>query len=300
MSVLQGGASPCKQGVVRAIRSGICYAFLFLTLNLVSQPAFALQAEQAKLIPHVDEEAKWSFQKYIYASTPKAFAIAPGGAWAWSEQEVNDEAAKRVAIANCSEQTQQPCIVYALNNKIIFDKKRWSTLWQLSDFEKSNSNSFGVSRASSFPDLIFKDSKGVKQKLSDSNGKIRLVHFWGSWCPPCIREMPDLVELQNSLRKNYGNKVKMILLQVREPYSQSLHWAKKYQFDKLPLYDSAPAGENNDILQTASGKKLYDRMIARVFPSSYILDQKGRVLFVHRGPIHNWNEYLPLLKGVAK
>ena len=70
--VLQGGASPCKPGVVRAIRSGTCYAFLFLTLNLFNQTAFALQPEQAKHIPHVDHEAKWSFQKYIHASASKA------------------------------------------------------------------------------------------------------------------------------------------------------------------------------------------------------------------------------------
>jgi thiol-disulfide isomerase/thioredoxin len=181
----------------------------------------------------------------------------------------------------------------------VFDKKQWSTLWQLSDFEKKTSSDFGVSRAAYFPDLVFKDVKGKTHRISDSKGTIRLVHFWGSWCPPCIHEMPDLVKLQSSLKKKFGNKVKMILLQAREPFSQSLSWAKQFKFDKLPLYDSVPTGENSDILQTASGKKLYDRTVASVFPSSYVLDQEGRVLFVHRGPIYDWNEYLPLFKGVV-
>lgn len=298
--VLQGGASPCKSGVVRAIRSGTCYAFLFLTLNLFNQTAFALQAGQAKHIPHVDQEATWNFQKYIHASASKAYAISPGGAWAWSESESSDDKAKQVALESCREQTQQKCIIYALNNKIVFDKKKWSTLWRLNKFEKDNASAFGVSRTAHFPDLVYKDAKGKTYKLSDSKGKIRLVHFWGSWCPPCIREMPELVKLQSSFKKDFGNKVEMILLQVREPFSESMLWAKKYQFDKLPLYNSAPSGENNDILTTSSGKTLYDRTIARVFPSSYVLDQKGRVLFVNHGPIHNWDEYLPLFKGVVK
>jgi len=298
--VLQGGASPCKPGVARAIRSGTCYAFLFFTFSLFVNPSYALQYEQAKDIPHVDYDAKRSFQQYIHASTPKAFAIAPGGAWAWSEQGAYDEAAKRIAIEKCQEQTVQKCIIYALNNKIVFDKKQWPTLWRLSKFEKDTASSFGVSRASHFPNLVFKDRNGKTHRLSDYKGKVTFVHLWGSWCPPCLREMPDLLALQKGLNKELGDKVKMILLQVREPFSQSLKWATQNKFNNLPLYDSAPSGENNDILQTASGKKLYDRTIARVFPSTYVLDKKGRVLFTHRGPVSDWSEYLDFFKDAAK
>ena len=217
-----------------------------------------------------------------------------------AELEVNDKEAERIALENCQTQTQQTCVIYALNDKVVFDKKSWSTLWHLSKAEKATSSPFGVTRASYFPNLIFKNVKGKKYSLSDFRGKVTLVHFWGSWCPPCIREMPELLDLQKALKKNYGNKVNMILLQVREPFAESLKWAKQYQFNKLPLYDSAPSGENDDILQTVTGKKLQDRMIARVFPSSYVLDQKGRVLFAHRGPISNWTEYLPFFKSVVE
>jgi thiol-disulfide isomerase/thioredoxin len=298
--VLQGGASPCKPGVARAIRSGVCYAFFFVTLSLFVNPSYALQYEQAKEIPHVDYDAKRSFKQYIHASESKAFAIAPGGAWAWIDYAENDETAKRVAIEKCREQTQLQCIIYALNNKIVFDKKKWATLWRLSKFEKDTASPFGVSRASYFPNLVFKDQNGKTHRISDSKGKVTFVHFWGSWCPPCLREMPELLRLQKGLKKELGDKVKMILLQVREPFSESLLWAKQNKFNKLPLYDSVPSGENNDILETASGKKLYDRMIARVFPSTYVLDKKGRVLFTHRGPVSDWSEYLAFFKDVAK
>ena len=297
---MQGGTSSCKLGVARIGNTGFFYAFFIFIFYVIAAPSYALQGEHAKLIPHVSQEAKESFQQYIYATAPKAYAIAPGGAWAWSELEINDKQAERIALENCQSQTQQTCVIYALNDKVVFDKKGWSTLWHLSKEEKATSSPLGVTRASHFPNLIFKNVKGKKYSLSDFRGKVTIVHFWGSWCPPCIREMPELLDLQKALKKNYGNKVNMILLQVREPFEESLKWAKQYQFNKLPLYDSGPSGENDDILQTVTGKKLQDRMIARVFPSSYVLDQKGRVLFAHRGPISNWTEYLPFFKSVVE
>ncbi len=31
--------------------------------------------------------------------------------------------------------------------------------------------------------------------LDDLNGRVTLINFWGTWCPPCIRELPDIVDL---------------------------------------------------------------------------------------------------------
>ena len=40
---------------------------------------------------------------------------------------------------------------------------------------------------------------GAKVSLRDFKGKIVLVNFWATWCPPCIAEMPSLQALQDSL-----------------------------------------------------------------------------------------------------
>jgi thiol-disulfide isomerase/thioredoxin len=47
-----------------------------------------------------------------------------------------------------------------------------------------------------------KDLNGRSVRLSDFRGKVVLINFWATWCPPCRAEMPDLVKLQRDHRKD--------------------------------------------------------------------------------------------------
>lgn len=49
------------------------------------------------------------------------------------------------------------------------------------------------------PDAAFYDASGNEVNFSDFKGKVILVNLWATWCAPCIKEMPDLNELQKSL-----------------------------------------------------------------------------------------------------
>jgi thiol-disulfide isomerase/thioredoxin len=51
-------------------------------------------------------------------------------------------------------------------------------------------------------DLGWQLQSGKNQKLSDLKGKVVVLDFWATYCPPCLEEIPHLVELQNKNKKN--------------------------------------------------------------------------------------------------
>lgn len=56
-----------------------------------------------------------------------------------------------------------------------------------------------LTEAQDLVEISFTDPAGNEHFLSDSNGKIRVVNFWATWCAPCREEMPALSELQTLL-----------------------------------------------------------------------------------------------------
>jgi len=57
------------------------------------------------------------------------------------------------------------------------------------------------------PDFILNDLDGKPVKLSDYRGKVVLLNFWATWCPPCKGEIPHF----NDLVKQYGPKGFVVL-----------------------------------------------------------------------------------------
>jgi thiol-disulfide isomerase/thioredoxin len=275
----------CKPDPVRS---------LWIAAALVLPPAAGAQDR----VPHLAESGQQEFQRFLAAEPHRAFAIAPGGAWAWTADAETPEAAVRAARERCAALTPYPCILYQVDRRLAFDEREWHTLWRpYAGQAQARAAPVGQKRGERFPDLAFRDRAGRATSLSAWRGSVVVLHFWGSWCAPCRREMPDLQKAAERLAQR--TDIAFVLLQVREPYSPSRAWARDRGID-LPLYDSGARDELDDRLRTRDGAQLRDREIARQFPTTYVLDKHGIVVFSHVGPIERWSEYEPFLRDVAE
>jgi len=65
--------------------------------------------------------------------------------------------------------------------------------------QKQGSSAAGEERRPA-PDFSLRDLDGREVSLSQMRGKVVILNFWATWCPPCRQEIPDFVDLQ----KQYG------------------------------------------------------------------------------------------------
>lgn len=272
--------------------------FLLIALGMLGvDAALAAALNDVNAVPHLNAVGREGYQAFLQSGGHRAFAIAPGGAWAWKGNEVTADMASDAALQFCQNSTAQTCVLYALDDRVVFDAKDWNTLWRpyrnRGEVAKAGT---GKARGERFFDLLIKSPSGKAMKLSDLRGKVLLVHFWGTWCPPCRSEMPELQKLHQAL--GGAPDIQLVLLQMREDYGTSSLWMDAQGF-KLPLFDSGVLDAGSDTLTLANGQQMRDRELARVFPTTYVLDKHGMVIFSHVGPVSGWLQYLPFLRDAA-
>lgn len=249
------------------------------------------------LPPHLGPSGLDEYREFLDAPDHRAFAIAPGGAWAWVSAEPSAREAEEKALAICQGQTAQACVSYAIDNRTVFDAARWPTLWRpYSSAAQARKAQVGRERGQRMHDLAFTSAQGKATRLSALRGKVVVLHFWGAWCPPCRREMPDLQRVQQAMAQRPG--IAFVILQAREKFEVSKQWAEKQNI-ALPLADSGSTGEEDATFRLAGGGRIKDREIANRFPTTYVIDRHGIVVFSHVGPIHDWSQYEPFLRDIA-
>jgi thiol-disulfide isomerase/thioredoxin len=64
----------------------------------------------------------------------------------------------------------------------------------LRDKQDSSNPAIGLQR----PEFAAMDMKGQLRNIKEWDGKLVLLNFWATWCPPCKKEIPDFIELQQA------------------------------------------------------------------------------------------------------
>ncbi len=100
-------------------------------------------------------------------------------------------------------------------------------------------------------DFTLKDMNGVDVRLSDLHGKPLVVNFWATWCPPCLLETPELVDLADAYKDrglaivgiSYDDapeQVQQFAKQFKVPYPLLIGRGRDDVFDAFGLGDGLP------------------------------------------------------------
>jgi len=136
------------------------------------------------------------------------------------------------------------------------------TGWLLLALSGKLSNSTGDSTESLYASS-FVDKMGTPQPISQWRGKILVVNFWASWCPPCLEEMPSL----NQFHQQYQAKG----VQVMGISTEDINALKKFEQQlKLDYPILAGDAEAMSLAQSLGN----DRSI---LPFTVIIDKSGKI-----------------------
>ena len=120
-----------------------------------------------------------------------------------------------------------------------------------------------------FADIGFHDASGDESHLAQSNGTLRLVNFWATWCAPCVEELPQLQKLQ----QKYASKLTVIAVnEDAKGFDAITPFVKEHALEGLVHFH-----DKNQIE--------YRRLQMQGLPMSFLIDAKGGLIATIEGKI---------------
>ncbi len=126
----------------------------------------------------------------------------------------------------------------------------------------------GCEASAKAPGWTLKTPEGKQKSLVDYEGKVVILAFWATWCPPCVEEIPVF----NALQKSYGDQGLAIV---------------GISGDQVGGFTMRRFAKRHNItypIVMADEQVLIDYGGIRVLPTTFIIDRKGRIVSRHVGP----------------
>ncbi|BCS53960.1 TlpA disulfide reductase family protein [Geobacter sp. SVR] len=135
------------------------------------------------------------------------------------------------------------------------------------------------------PDVQVTALDGSTLKLSDLRGKVVLLNFWATWCPPCREEIPSMMALEKSMS---GKPFQMVAVSIDEGGKQAVESFFQTSGFKLPAYTD-PEGKAGKIYGITG------------VPETFIIDKRGILVKKVIGAL-SWDspEAHAFLEGLTK
>jgi thiol-disulfide isomerase/thioredoxin len=121
------------------------------------------------------------------------------------------------------------------------------------------------------PAFNLADIQGIRLERSILQGRVGLINFWATWCPPCVEELPSLNRLQQIFK---DRDLRIISIDFRETPGEMADFLQRIPVDFPVLMD-------------LDGKTALNWQVFS-FPSSFLIDRQGRIRYSANRAI-NWD-----------
>jgi thiol-disulfide isomerase/thioredoxin len=118
------------------------------------------------------------------------------------------------------------------------------------------------------PDFSLEDLDGHSHTLSSYRGKVVLLNFWASWCPPCRLEMPSIERLYQAKSKR-----PFIVLGINQGETSENAFASLGLFKPMPTFP----------ILLDSKSQVAKSYAVQGLPSSFLIDRNGRIVIRTEG-----------------
>jgi thiol-disulfide isomerase/thioredoxin len=114
-----------------------------------------------------------------------------------------------------------------------------------------------------------KDLEGREHSLSEWAGKILVVNFWATWCPPCVVEIPAFIKLQTDFE---ARGLQFVGIALDDPQA-----AAKFATERAINYPILVGDDNVARLMEGLGNTI------GALPYTVVFDRQGQVVHTHQG-----------------
>lgn len=121
------------------------------------------------------------------------------------------------------------------------------------------------------PAFSLPDLQGRERHISDWDGRVIALNFWATWCPPCLKEIPELIKLQTEYE---GRGLQIIGIALQKP-AEVIEFAREHGMNYPLLAGEMP------VVRIAED---YGNDIGAL-PYTVVIDRQGRIAFIKRGPV---------------
>lgn len=144
------------------------------------------------------------------------------------------------------------------------------TTFEPGDLRPGGSDTAGLpGRGESAPDFAAIDSNGNLVSLSDFAGRPIWLNFWGSWCPPCRAEVPDMLQAWDVIE---DSGVVLVAVSLEEPSDDAFNYAEDMGMTFIVLSDP-----DRDAIR--------GKYRVRSFPTHLFIDSDGIVKDISLTPM---------------